>query len=66
MYDEKALRKTVSFPVVDTVPKEFVALHVYTPSSSGNTSFMDKVATLFLYLRSIISDECSCWKQYYH
>lgn len=51
------LRKTVNFPEEDRVPNEFVALHTYTPSSSGNTSLIDSMATLFLYLRSIMSEE---------
>lgn len=42
---------------VSVAPIELVAVHVYVPSSSGNTSLMVSVAVPALYLRSTISDE---------
>lgn len=42
---------------VSVAPIELVAVHVYVPSSSGNTSLIVSVAVPFLYFRSTISDE---------
>lgn len=43
--------------LVSATPSEFTALQQYSPSSSGYTSLMVKVAVEFLYLRSTTSDE---------
>lgn len=51
------LRITVSLHLVVMLPIEFVALQTYSPSSSGKTSSIDKVAIPFLYFKSIISEE---------
>ena len=51
------LRFTVSLHFVLVEPFEFLASQQYSPSSSGNTSFICKVASPFLYLSSKISEE---------
>lgn len=53
------LRLTVSLQDVVSLPMLLVARHLYSPSSSGNISLIVSVATPFLYLRSMISDELS-------
>lgn len=51
------LRLTVNLHDDSVTPIELVALHTYTPSSSGNTSLMLIVHNPFLFLISNISDE---------
>lgn len=48
---------TVSLQDVSLVPKELVALQMYSPASSGNTSLIFSVANLFLYFKSKTLDE---------
>ncbi|CAD6201333.1 GSCOCG00000134001-RA-CDS, partial [Cotesia congregata] len=50
-------RLTVNLHDVLAAPILLVALHVYSPSSSGKTSFITRVATRLLYLRSTTSDD---------
>lgn len=55
--ETRNLRLTVNLLLVSTDPTEFVAVHVKTPSSSGKISLIVKVATPFLYFKSIISED---------
>merc|ERR1719276_39220 len=52
-----SMGRMTTFEDVSTLPLVFVALQVYRPASSGNTSLIRTVAVPFLYLTSIISDE---------
>lgn len=48
---------TVSLQKVSVDPIELVALHTYSPSSSGYTSLIVRVQMPFLYFKSITSEE---------
>lgn len=47
----------VSLHDVSLVPNELVALQIYSPASSGNTSLIFNVANRFLYFKSKTLDE---------
>lgn len=53
------LRFTVNLHEVVTVPMLLLAWQAYSPSSSGNTSLITRVATPPLYFKLMIPDELS-------